>query len=50
MDKKEQKEFDSVKMMREIRDKLSEKLKDMSFEEQQEYIRKRVKAKPSARK
>ena len=31
---KDKKEFDSVKMMREIRDKLSEKFINMSYDEQ----------------
>ncbi len=34
-----EKQFDAVKMMREIRDNLSQKFKDMSFEEQKEYIK-----------
>ena len=43
------KEFDAVKMMREIRDKLSEEFKDMSYEEQKEYIRERIKSKIAAK-
>jgi hypothetical protein len=31
--------IDAVKMMREIRDRLNERLKDMSFEEQKQYIK-----------
>jgi hypothetical protein len=34
------KEFDSVKMMREIRDKVSSDIKDMSPEQILEYIKK----------
>jgi hypothetical protein len=34
------KKFDSVKMMREIRDKVSSDIKDMSAEEILEYIKK----------
>lgn len=46
--KKNKKPFDAVKMMREIRDKLSLQFQEMSFEEQQQYMRERlrVKAKP----
>ena len=42
------KDFDAVKMMREIRDKLSMQFQEMSFEEQKQYMRERlrVKAKP----
>ncbi|NVM00817.1 MAG: hypothetical protein HWN67_00655 [Candidatus Helarchaeota archaeon] len=39
---KDKKEFDSVKMMREIRDKLSEKFINMSYDEQKKYIQARV--------
>jgi hypothetical protein len=35
---KKQKDFDAVKMMREIRDKISMEIKDMSFEELRNYI------------
>lgn len=34
--------FDAVKMMRDIRDKLSKEFENMSYEEQKEYIRKRT--------
>ena len=46
--KKSKKPFDAVKMMREIRDTLSMQFQEMSFEEQQQYMRERlrVKAKP----
>lgn len=33
-----EKEFDAVKMMREIRDKLSKEFENMSYEEQKRYI------------
>ena len=42
MDKK-RKTFDSVKMMREIRDKISKDTADMTFEELQKYIALRLK-------
>lgn len=35
---KKVKEFDAVKMMREIRDKINIETKDMSFEELRKYI------------
>ncbi len=38
-----EKEFDAVKMMREIRDKLSKELENMSYEEQRKYIRGKIK-------
>jgi len=37
--KKKKKEFDAVKNMREIRDRLSRKFADMSYEEEKKYIR-----------
>jgi hypothetical protein len=37
-----QKSFDAVRCMREIRDALSREFQGMSFEEQQRYIRERV--------
>lgn len=40
-----EKELDAVKMMREIRDKLSKEFENMSYEEQKEYIRERIKPK-----
>lgn len=40
-----EKEFDAVKMMREIRDNLSEEFKNMNYEEQKRYIRERIKPK-----
>ena len=38
-----EKKFDSVKMMREIRDKLSKELVNMSYDEQKKYIEVRIK-------
>lgn len=40
-----EKEFDAVKMMRSIRDKLSEEFQNMSYEEQKRYIREKIKPK-----
>jgi hypothetical protein len=42
-----EKEFDAVKMMREIRDKLSKEFVTMSYEEQKKYIRERIKPRNS---
>ncbi len=39
------KDFNAVKMMREIRDKLSRKFAEMSYEEQKKYIKERIKTK-----
>ena len=39
------KEFDAVKMMREIRDKISKETMDMTFEEFKAYIRAKLKDK-----
>ena len=39
------KDFNAVKMMREIRDKLSTKFNKMTHEEQKEYIKRRIKIK-----
>ena len=36
--------FDSVKMMREIRDKISKETADMNFQELKEYIESRIKS------
>lgn len=44
-DKKKVKEFDAVKMMREIRDKINNDTKDMSFEELRKYIDTKLKDK-----
>jgi hypothetical protein len=40
--RKTEKSFDSVKLMREIRDRLSHQIEGMSFEEQKQYIRERL--------
>ncbi len=39
---KNEKPFDAVKMMREIRDKISSETQNMTFEELKEYIRKKM--------
>ncbi|MBI3327267.1 MAG: hypothetical protein HYZ81_11275 [Nitrospinae bacterium] len=44
--KKSEKSFDAVKMMREIRDKLSIQFRDMSFGEQKQYIQERLHGRP----
>ncbi|MCU0350834.1 MAG: hypothetical protein MUF43_08395 [Flavobacterium sp.] len=36
---KKEKTFDAVKMMREIRDKISQETENMSFEQLKEYIK-----------
>jgi hypothetical protein len=36
------KSFDAVQFMRNVRDKMSEEMRDMSFEEQQQYIEQRA--------
>jgi len=38
-----EKKFDSVKMMREIRDKLSKEFINMSYDEQKKHIKERIK-------
>ena len=38
-----EKSFDAVKMMREIRDKISSETANMTFEELQKYIQTRIK-------
>jgi len=40
---KSEKKFDAVRMMREIRDKLSKEFMNMSYKEQKRYIKERVK-------
>ena len=45
--KKNKKSFDAVHIMRQIRDRLSEQCKDMTFEEQKQYIRARLSGKPT---
>ena len=42
---KTEKKFDSVKMMREIRDKLNKEFANMNYEEQKRYIKERIKNK-----
>ena len=39
---KNHKTFDAVKMMRQIRDRISDETKDMSFEDLQAYINKKL--------
>lgn len=39
---KPEKQFDAVKMMREIRDKISSETQNMTFDELQSYIKKRL--------
>lgn len=39
---KKEKTFDSVKMMREIRDQISSETQNMSFEELKDYIKKKL--------
>jgi hypothetical protein len=49
---KNQKTFDAVKMMRDIRDKISAETQNMSFEELKAYINKQLaenKTKPAGR-
>ena len=48
--KKSKKPFDAVKMMQEIRDKLSLQFQEMSFEEQQQYMRERLRGKAKPRR
>jgi len=45
--KKNERKFDSVKLMREIRDRLSEQFKGMNFEEQKQYMRQRIQVTPA---
>ena len=42
--KKKEKTFDAVKMMREIRDKISSETQNMAFEEFKKYVDSRIKA------
>ena len=44
-----EKKFDAVRMMREIRDELSKKFMNMSYEEQKKYIKERIKPKIKAK-
>jgi hypothetical protein len=43
--KKNEKSFDTVQMMRQIRDRLSAQCQEMTFEEQKQYIRERLSGK-----
>lgn len=43
--KREEKAFDAVQLMRKLREKLSRETEGMSYAEEKEYIRKRVKLK-----
>jgi len=47
---KSNKKFDAVKMMREIRDKLSKKLVNMGYEEQKRYLKEEIKPKVKSKK
>jgi hypothetical protein len=44
---KKEKTVDAVKMMREIRDKMSKDIKGMTFEEETEYLEKIISSKNS---
>ena len=37
-----EKPFDAVRMMRQIRDEIGKQIRDMTFEQEQRYIRKRL--------
>ena len=39
-DKKKEKDFDAVKTMREIRDKMSKEIMNMTFEQEKAYLKK----------
>ena len=43
--KKSEQSFDAVQMMRQLRDRLGAQCKDMTFEEQKQYIRERLRGK-----
>jgi len=43
MNKKKEKSFDAVKMMREIRDRISKETLNMTYEELKAYIKTRIK-------
>lgn len=45
--KKKEKDFDAVKMMREIRDQLSREMMDMTHEEQKAHIRRLLEQGPA---
>ncbi|MYD31104.1 MAG: hypothetical protein F4201_04810 [Nitrospira sp. SB0677_bin_15] len=44
---KVEKQFDAVRMMRLIRDRMSEEIRDMTFEEEQACIRQRLNDEPT---
>jgi len=41
-EKKKEKEFDSVQMMREIRSRISQTIRDMDYKTEKEYIEKEL--------
>jgi hypothetical protein len=47
---KTEKQIDSVKMMRELREEISRDIQGMSFEQEREYIEKHLKARQAAEK
>lgn len=47
---KNEKTYDAVKMMREIRDKMSKELSKMSYEEQKRYLMKNMESKTEPEK
>lgn len=49
LDKMTEKPFDTVRMMRLIRDEISKQIKGMTFEQEQRYIRKRLYEESSGR-
>jgi hypothetical protein len=46
---KTEKEFDAVKVMREIRDEISREIQGMSFEQEKEYIEKHLRSRRKPR-
>lgn len=46
--KQREKQFDAVQLMRSLREKLSQEVEGMSYEEEKEYIRKRVRLKSAS--
>ena len=44
--KKTEKDFDAVKMMREIRDQVSREIMNMTYEEEKAYLKKHLEKKP----
>ena len=46
--KQREKPFDAVQLMRHLREKLSREVEGMSYEEEKEYIRKRVQLKSAS--